>query len=91
MKKVIIIVVVIFVCVIVACGLIWILCPRQKGDINNDGVIDAADCELLRNAILKNKWLPKKAADINGDNTIDIIDYTLLRLAVLEVQPLETD
>jgi hypothetical protein len=45
--------------------------PRTVGDFNEDGVVDAADYTLWRNAV----GTADLAADATGDNQIDASDY----------------
>ena len=52
----------------------------QRGDINDDGQIDAEDLALLRRLIvsLPDNASVRWAADINGDGTVNDIDYVTL-------------
>ncbi|MSR42076.1 MAG: hypothetical protein EXS10_09295 [Phycisphaerales bacterium] len=44
------------------------------GDLNDDGIIDAADLSIL----LSGWGNPKSGADINGDGVVDAEDLTIL-------------
>ena len=52
----------------------------QRGDINDDGVVDATDLALLRRIIvsLPDDSAVRWAADINEDGTVNAIDYVML-------------
>lgn len=52
----------------------------QRGDINDDGKIDAKDLALLRRIIvsLPDDSAVRWAADINGDGIINAVDYVTL-------------
>ena len=52
----------------------------QRGDINDDGRIDAEDLALLRKLIvcLSDNVSVRWAADINGDGVVNAIDYVTL-------------
>lgn len=50
-----------------------------KGDLNNDGKVDAADGVLMNRHLAKwNVSINKENADINGDGTVNAADGTLL-------------
>ena len=56
----------------------------QKGDINDDGKVDAEDLDLLRRIIVS---LPDDSAvhwagDINGDGKVNAADYVLLAKSI---------
>jgi len=50
------------------------------GDVNLDGVVNAADIAALANIIIGNPpaVYSREAADLNGDNNVSIQDLTLL-------------
>ena len=52
----------------------------QRGDINDDGKVDAEDLALLRRIIVKlpDDTAVRWAADINEDGTVNAIDYVTL-------------
>lgn len=53
----------------------------QRGDVNGDGVVDAADVTRLQAyfGIAVNPDNPEMVrADLNGDGFIDIADYSIL-------------
>lgn len=53
----------------------------ETGDVNADGIIDAADVELILEYIVgKVDFTPrqKRLADVNGDGVIDVGDAVLL-------------
>lgn len=52
----------------------------QRGDVNDDGVVDATDLALLRRIIvnLPDDAAVRWAADINEDGTVNAIDYVTL-------------
>lgn len=55
-----------------------------SGDVNKDGVVNAADASLLINYLLgKNVSLDTAAADLNGDGKINIIDEIHLKNKLL--------
>jgi hypothetical protein len=49
--------------------------PKESGDYNNDGTVNAADYTVWRNTV--GLTGPDLAADGNGNNTIEIGDYQL--------------
>ena len=51
-----------------------------KGDVNEDGKVDAADVIALADYIMEpvNEGFPVKQADMNGDNLIDVYDIVAL-------------
>ena len=49
-----------------------------RGDINEDGKINANDYIALRRALLAGESLPSKTADVNGDGKINAKDYAIL-------------
>ena len=58
----------------------------KLGDINDDGVIDSKDYELLKTHILQKNILKKnqkKRADINSDNKVSTLDYIMIRNKLL--------
>ena len=48
----------------------------NTGDVNNDGVINIADVNVLINLILAGNELP--AADVNGDGVVNIADINVI-------------
>ena len=52
----------------------------QRGDINDDGKVDAEDLELLRRIIVSMpvNSVVRWAADINGDGVVNAIDLVML-------------
>ena len=60
-----------------------------RGDLNNDGAIDALDRQILVNIALEKEQPPEKlcCADLNNDGAINVIDITLLDRIILELQP----
>lgn len=52
----------------------------QRGDVNDDGKVDAADLELLRRIVvsLPDDSAVRWAADINEDGKVNAIDYVTL-------------
>ena len=52
----------------------------QRGDLNDDGKVDAADLELLRCIVvsLPDDSAVRWAADLNGDGKVNAADYVLL-------------
>ena len=61
--------------------------PRQKGDINNDGIISLKDVTLLRYYIAELRELDSetitKYSDVTGDGIIDLRDAIKLRYMIL--------
>ncbi len=60
--------------------------PRTKGDVNNDGNIDAVDATLAKRAVLGTVVLDgdaKESADMNDDGVVDSIDYALIKRKVM--------
>lgn len=56
------------------------------GDLNGNGVVDAADYMLLKRAVLGTFTLTdeqKAVADVNGDGNVNAMDYMLVKRAVL--------
>ena len=51
----------------------------QRGDVNDDGQVDADDLDLLRRILvsLPDDSAVRWAADINGDGTINAVDYVM--------------
>lgn len=59
---------------------------RQKGDIQDDGKVDAADAVLLRNYLLGSDSVSEdslKYADMDSDSRTDIRDMLLLKAFIL--------
>ncbi|MBO7120173.1 MAG: leucine-rich repeat protein [Bacteroidaceae bacterium] len=58
----------------------------QRGDINDDGNVDAEDLALLRRIVvsLPDDSAVRWAADINGDGKINSVDYVLLSKSIGE-------
>lgn len=55
--------------------------PCIPGDVNNDGVIDTKDCQLVNKHISGSQVLtdvPLKAADVNNDGVVDETDAQLI-------------
>ncbi len=55
--------------------------PYTLGDLNNDGVIDVVDLNLLNDSVAglsTDVKIRKNAADMNGDDDIDITDLNIL-------------
>ncbi len=52
-----------------------------RGDLNNDGIVSAADAQLLKNILIYGKDAPKNA-DFNADGTVDYNDLTALKLYI---------
>ena len=52
----------------------------QRGDINDDGKVDAEDLALLRRIVvsLPDDCAVRWAADINGDGKVNSVDYVTL-------------
>ncbi|MBQ4229075.1 MAG: leucine-rich repeat protein [Bacteroidaceae bacterium] len=52
----------------------------QKGDVNDDGKVDAEDLALLRRIVvsLPDNAAVRWAADINGDGKVNSVDYVML-------------
>lgn len=59
-----------------------------RGDINEDGKINANDYIALRRALLAGESLPSKTADVNGDGKINAADYIALRMHLLGLRPI---
>ena len=63
----------------------------KKGDINNDGKINAIDLASVNMDILKVKKLSgdsAKSADINDDGKINAIDLASVNMDILKVKPI---
>ena len=60
--------------------------PGLKGDVNNDGAIDALDIAALKKAILTqtNSNINLTNADMNNDGNIDAIDFAQLKVKLLK-------
>jgi hypothetical protein len=57
-----------------------------KGDVNNDGNVDALDFALIKKHLLGTGLLTEdglKAADIDGDGSVDAIDFSRLKQYLL--------
>ena len=54
-----------------------IIFKGYRGDLNNDGIVSAADAQLLKNILIYGKDAPENA-DFNADGTVDYNDLTLL-------------
>ena len=56
-----------------------------KGDVNNDGAIDALDIAALKRAILTQTTsnINLTNADMNSDGNIDAIDFAQLKVKLL--------
>lgn len=55
---------------------------RLKGDVNNDGIVDATDAELASKHIVETIILTGedfKAADMNNDGVISLADVVLIK------------
>ncbi len=56
-------------------------CEDSKGDVNNDGVIDSIDIQLIVDIFLESSdtYTPMElwAADVNNDSIIDVLDVQL--------------
>ena len=59
-----------------------------RGDINEDGKINANDYIALRRALLAGESLPSKTADVNDDGKINAADYIALRMHLLGLRPI---
>ncbi len=58
------------------------------GDINDDGVVNAQDAVLARNAFMALGTAPPMLfADINGDGIVDVNDYNLVRQLIGTMLP----
>ena len=55
----------------------------QKGDLNDDGVINNTDIALLQQHLLNGNKLGNGKADLNDDGSINVIDLTLLKRIIL--------
>ena len=53
--------------------------PTLFGDYNRNGVVDAADYTVWRNALGQTGLTPYSGADGNGDGKIDAVDYDVWR------------
>ena len=53
-----------------------------RGDINDDGLVDASDLALLRRLVvsLQEKATVRWSADINGDGRVNAVDYVMLSM-----------
>lgn len=51
---------------------------RPKGDINCDGLVNAADVTALTNRILNLENYRDKVCDLNGDKVVNVSDITIL-------------
>ena len=61
----------------------------KKGDINDDGVINAVDLAAVKMNILQVKSLEgnaAKAADVNGDGAINAVDLAAIKMHILGVK-----
>lgn len=73
----------------------------QKGELNNDGIIDYSDVELVQKHLIGLENLPAdklKNADLNDDKKITVTDLTLLikkienkRKYIVELENISTD
>ena len=56
------------------------------GDINNDGIVDFADVQLLLQHVSNPELYPidKWAGDVNGDGIVDMGDVTLLQNHIVD-------
>ena len=54
-----------------------------KGDLNNDGIVSAADLVMMTNMIL-GKRAQTAAADLNGDGSVSAADYVMLVNLILK-------
>jgi hypothetical protein len=55
-----------------------------SGDLNNDGLINNLDSELMKEYLLRNNYdINKYSADINSDGAIDSLDNFLLKQLIL--------
>lgn len=74
----------------IANGVYAILFPEDevvttKGDVNDDGVVDALDFSLLKKYLLDGKAnINLKNADLNDDGFIDSLDFVALKKVLLE-------
>ncbi|MEN0110229.1 MAG: dockerin type I domain-containing protein [Planctomycetota bacterium] len=56
-------------------GAVYLFDIQPRGDFNNDGVVDAADYTLWRDAQATGVF--DASADANGDGAIDVMDYNV--------------
>jgi hypothetical protein len=54
-----------------------------RGDLNNDGIVSAADLVMMTNMIL-GKRAQTAAADLNGDGSVSAADYVMLVNLILK-------
>lgn len=52
--------------------------PGLKGDVNNDGVVDVSDLNVLLNIVLGGDDNTQGRSDVNGDGTVDISDVNVV-------------
>ena len=63
--------------------------PFAYGDLNNDGVVDAADMEEMLSLLLESSWTYKKQADADANGEVSLADFTWVNLLVEDEQALD--
>ncbi len=67
------------------CGVTDVIPAGQKGDVNLDGNVNAADLVLFQKYLLRTETLTSEQAvngDMDSDNILDVFDNVLLRRAI---------
>lgn len=60
----------------------------KKGDVNNDGTIDALDFALVKQHMLGSQYLTGdalKAADVDGSGSVDALDFAMIKQYLLKM------
>lgn len=56
---------------------------HSRADINQDGVVDIADAQIVLNVMLGLDTEHATSADINGDGIVDINDFNIVQKVML--------
>ncbi len=70
-------------------ALVYVNCPKRKGDMNNDGSLTPSDIVLLQNCVSQGSGDCNRCfADMDCDGDLDSTDISILTAAVYEGTPL---